>query len=85
MTTANDWLSNAAGSYGPNDTQVLTGSAKVGDKRSPRPPLLRNIFGGYASGPIKHDRAYFFFTYEGFREATATPVTRTVPKDGRHR
>src|SRR6266550_472619 len=79
VTTANDWLSNAAGSYGPNDTQVLTGAAKVGDKRSPRPPLLRNIFGGYASGPIKHDRAYFFFTYEGFREATATPVTRTVP------
>ncbi|HZI46646.1 MAG TPA: carboxypeptidase-like regulatory domain-containing protein, partial [Pyrinomonadaceae bacterium] len=36
----------------------------------PRPALLRNIFGGSASGPIKHDRAYFFFTYEGFREAT---------------
>src|SRR5438552_3665184 len=79
VTTANDWLSNAAGSYGPNDTQVLTGTAKVGDKRSPRPPLLRNIFGGYASGAITHDRAYFFFTYEGYREATATPVTRTVP------
>jgi hypothetical protein len=79
VTTANDWLSNAAGSYGPNDAQVLRGVAKAGDKKSPRPPLLRNIFGGYASGPIKHDRAYFFFTYEGFREVTATPVTRTVP------
>src|SRR5262249_13152839 len=79
VTTANDWISNAAGSYGPNDVQVLTGTAKVGDKRSPRPPLLRNIFGGSASGPIKHDRAYFFFNYEGYREATATPVTRTVP------
>jgi len=45
----------------------------------PRPALLRNIFGGSASGPIKHDRAYFFFTYEGFREATATSVVRTVP------
>src|SRR5262249_27428567 len=45
----------------------------------PRPALLRNIFGGDASGPIKRNRAYFFFTYEGFREATATSVVRLVP------
>jgi hypothetical protein len=45
----------------------------------PRPALLRNIFGGAVGGPIKHNRAYFFFTYEGFREATATSVVRTVP------
>jgi len=46
----------------------------------PRPPLLRNIFGGYASGPIKKDKAYFFFNYEGFRESTSTSVVRLVPK-----
>src|SRR6266850_8039633 len=45
----------------------------------PRPPLLRNIFGGTVGGPIKHDKAFFFFSYEGFREATATSVVRTVP------
>jgi Carboxypeptidase regulatory-like domain len=44
-----------------------------------RPQLLRNIFGGAVGGPIKRDRAFFFFTYEGFREATATSVVRTVP------
>src|SRR5438132_5843966 len=44
-----------------------------------RPALLRNIFGGTAGGPIKHDKAFFFFTYEGLREATATSVVRTVP------
>jgi hypothetical protein len=44
-----------------------------------RPALLRNIFGGDLSGPIKHNRAYFFVTYEGFREATGTSVVRTVP------
>jgi Carboxypeptidase regulatory-like domain len=44
-----------------------------------RPQLLRNIFGGALGGPIKRDKAYFFFTYEGFREATATSVVRTVP------
>jgi hypothetical protein len=45
-----------------------------------RPALLRNIFGGALSGPIKKNRAYFFATYEGFREATATSVVRLVPK-----
>jgi hypothetical protein len=44
-----------------------------------RPALLRNIFGGDLSGPIKHDRAFFFVTYEGFREATASSVVRLVP------
>ena len=44
-----------------------------------RPQLLRNIFGGSVGGPIKTDRAFFFFTYEGFREATATSVVREVP------
>lgn len=44
-----------------------------------RPQLLRNIFGGSLGGPVKKDRAYFFLTYEGFREATATTVVREVP------
>ena len=44
-----------------------------------RPQLLRNIFGGSIGGPIKRDRAFFFFNYEGFREATATSVVREVP------
>ncbi|MDT4953497.1 MAG: hypothetical protein QOJ02_1635 [Acidobacteriota bacterium] len=44
-----------------------------------RPQLLRNIFGGTLGGPLMHDRAYFFYSYEGFREATATSVVRTVP------
>jgi hypothetical protein len=44
-----------------------------------RPQLLRNIFGGSVGGPIKKDRAFLFFTYEGFREATGTSVVREVP------
>jgi hypothetical protein len=44
-----------------------------------RPQLLRNIFGGSISGPIKHDKIFFFGDYEGFREATGTSVVREVP------
>jgi hypothetical protein len=79
VTTANDFFNNAAGSYAPTDLAVINGVAKAGDPRAPRPQLLRNVFGGSIGGPIKKDRAFFFFTYEGFREASTTPVVREVP------
>jgi hypothetical protein len=44
-----------------------------------RPKLLRNNFGGAIGGPIKKDKAFFFFTYEGFREAKGESVVREVP------
>lgn len=44
-----------------------------------RPALIRNNFGGSLGGPIKKGRAFFFFNYEGFREAKGTSVVRTVP------
>ncbi|HKQ53133.1 MAG TPA: carboxypeptidase-like regulatory domain-containing protein, partial [Pyrinomonadaceae bacterium] len=78
-TTANDFFNNAAGRFTAEDIPVQLGEAQVGDPRVPRPQLLRNIFGGSLGGPIKKDRAYFFFNYEGFREASETPVVREVP------
>ncbi len=79
VTTANDFFNNAAGSYGPDDLPVILGLKQAGDPIAPRPQLLRNVFGGSIGGPIKKDRAFFFFTYEGFREASETPVIREVP------
>jgi hypothetical protein len=77
--TANDWFNNKAGSYIATDQAVLNGLAKVGDEKVPRPKLLRNNFGGAIAGPIKKDRIFFFFNYEGFREAKGTSVVRQVP------
>ena len=80
ITTANDFFNNKAGRYKATDIEVLEGRALAGEEKLPRPKLLRNIFGGSIGGPIKTDRAFFFFTYEGFREATATSTAaRTVP------
>lgn len=79
VTTANDFFNNAAGRYAADDFPVLIGLARAGDPRVPRPQLLRNVFGGSLGGPIKKNRAFFFFTYEGFREASETPVVREVP------
>ena len=37
-----------------------------------RAPFHRNQFGGTIGGPIKHDKAFFFFSYSGLRQATST-------------
>lgn len=79
VTTANDFFNNKAGVFLPTDPQVLSGTAVAGDEKLPRPPLLRNFFGGSVGGPIKNDRAFFFFAYEGFREATSSQGLQVVP------
>lgn len=79
VTTANDFFNNKAGRFLPTDPQVISGTAMAGAQKLPRPPLLRNFFGGSVGGPIKHDRAYFFFAYEGFREATSSGGLQVVP------
>lgn len=41
--------------------------------------LTRNTFGGTIGGPIKKDKLFFFFNYEGQRTNEDAIVTRTVP------
>ncbi|HXY24817.1 MAG TPA: carboxypeptidase regulatory-like domain-containing protein [Candidatus Acidoferrum sp.] len=45
----------------------------------PRAPLVRNQFGGNLGGPIKKDKVFFFFDYEGLREAASSENVRAVP------
>ena len=40
-----------------------------------RAPYHRNQFGGTVGGPIKTDKAFFFFSYAGLRQATSTFLT----------
>jgi len=51
---------------------------KPGD---PKPPVHINQFGGTLGGPIKHDKLFFFFAYEGYRQATTTLTTGQVPTE----
>jgi Carboxypeptidase regulatory-like domain len=47
----------------------------------PRPPLTRNQFGASLGGPVKKDKLFFFFNYEGRRDARADQVNAVVPLD----
>jgi hypothetical protein len=44
-----------------------------------RAPLIRNQFGGSVGGPIKKDKLFFFFDYEGLRTAASESIERSVP------
>lgn len=45
----------------------------------PRSPLIRNQFGGEVGGPIKHNKAFFYFDWDSRRDTISNRVTRTVP------
>lgn len=45
----------------------------------PRTPLVRNTFGGGLGGPIVKNKLFFFYSYDGRRDATAASETRIVP------
>ena len=47
----------------------------------PRAGLTRNQFGASLGGPAIKDKLFFFFNYEGRRDAEQDPVDTTVPLD----
>ena len=46
-----------------------------------RAKLIRNVFGASVGGPIKKERAFYFFNYEGRRDASDGSEVRTVPTE----
>lgn len=77
--TANDFFNNRNGRFVATDPNVILGFNKVGDLRNPRPKLIRNTFGGALGGPIIKNRFFFFYSYEGRRDAAEQTVVRVVP------
>jgi len=44
-----------------------------------RPKLIRNTYGGSIGGPIKQNKLFFFYSYEGRRDASQQSIVETVP------
>jgi hypothetical protein len=65
-TTANDFFNNRTIDPATGDTLK-------------RPKLIRNLFGGSIGGPIVKDRFFFFYNYEGRRDAKEESVVNEVP------
>ena len=64
-TSANDWFIK--------QSEISTG------KPNQAPKLIRNIFGGSLSGPIKKDRAFFFTNVDLRRDREAESAVREIP------
>ncbi|HZE70320.1 MAG TPA: TonB-dependent receptor [Pyrinomonadaceae bacterium] len=77
--TANDFFNNRNGRYEATDANVILGINNVGDERNPRPKLIRNTFGGAIGGRLIKDRLFFFYSFEGRRDAAEQSVVRVVP------
>jgi Carboxypeptidase regulatory-like domain len=64
-TIANDWFLK--------ESELSSGLPNKPDH------YVQNVFGGAIGGPIKKDKLFFFFNYEGFRKAINSTVVQTVP------
>ncbi|MFB3828339.1 MAG: carboxypeptidase regulatory-like domain-containing protein [Bryobacteraceae bacterium] len=53
--------------------------APVVDGRKDKPSLRYNVFGATIGGPLRRDRTFFFFSYEGSRRRDGSIRTLTVP------
>ena len=77
----NTWHGSA---YEYNRTAATTANDFFNKRQTPvipRPPLTRNQFGASLGGPVKKDKLFFFFNYEGRRDARADQVQEIVPLD----
>jgi len=76
---SNDFHGNA---YEYNRNTTFEANSFFNNKNGiPRPALIRNQFGGSLGGRIVKDKLFFFFNYEGRRDASQDQELRIVPLD----
>jgi hypothetical protein len=74
---SNDWHGNLS-EYNRNTLSAANNWFNNRDHIA-RPNLVRNQFGGSLGGPVKKDKLFFFFNYDGIRVARGVQTTRTIP------
>jgi len=75
----NNWHGNA---YEYHRNTITEANSFFNNKNGvDRPSLIRNQFGGSLGGPVKKNKLFFFFNYEGRRDASQDQELRVVPLD----
>nr|MBA3440847.1 TonB-dependent receptor [Pyrinomonadaceae bacterium] len=69
MLNANNFFTNAR--------PLSAAQVQSGLTKQPRPPFKLNQYGGTIGGPIKRDKAFFFFSYQGTKQRSA-PSSVTI-------
>ncbi len=72
---------NRSNLFEANDFFIKQQQVIAGEPNTP-PKLIRNVFGGAISGPILHDKVFFFANYEGRRDDEGSSNSGTVPTTG---
>lgn len=78
----NDFHGSAFEFFRDKSLNANTWNNKVRNPITPRQPFRIHQFGGSVGGPIRKDKAFFFFSYDGQRRSlpnALTPLTTTVP------
>lgn len=63
------------------NTQALNANSFGATAGSAKSPSHRYQTGGTLSGPIRHDKTFFFVDFEDSRQAAATTITSSVPQN----
>ncbi len=77
----NIWHGSASEYNRNTDFEANTFFNNRTDPVTPRANLIRNQFGATFGGPVKKDKLFFFFSYDGRRDHTADSEERIVPLD----
>ncbi|MGH9163876.1 MAG: carboxypeptidase regulatory-like domain-containing protein, partial [Vicinamibacteraceae bacterium] len=78
---------SGAGYWANRDTQFsaneyfLKLSQLAADEPSEPPLLNKNIYGFSVGGPVRRDRLFYFFNFEGLDDERESVVSRAVPSD----
>lgn len=66
-----------ANNYFINSRPLSAAQIQSGETKQPRPPFKLNQYGGTIGGPIKKDKAFFFFSYQGTKQRSS-PSSVTI-------
>jgi outer membrane receptor protein involved in Fe transport len=77
----NDFHGSAFEFFRDKSLNANTWANKIRNPVAPRATFRVHQFGASLGGPVRKDKAFFFFSYDGQRQDIPNPITLTLPPD----